>query len=335
MTVQESEELTFGFLLDEAAQLLRIQEPQLCSELTYLYPCVRNKSGNLIDANKSLFQVCETMHNPSFQIITEGPLNSLVSDSMLVDVVSWLGLSIQSLGCLFMLVSRRWKRVFGSASAWNQVELNFPFMGTSAGGGSSYTHLLDHEAGLPRIAKLKVVHISLVSPRLRIWLGQLRHDNIHYSGSSSSGGRGFMAWISSALSTSPIAKPKRNVVVVLGESTQRSEALHEAVASILPESSMRAIADAGIDTFDEYVNIQFANHNYKHTDRRLKVLGDERLFFVTGPVSVCTAISYLGCISTIGTYSLCAVVFFFSLSLSLSLYIYIYIYIHLSLFLTH
>ena len=38
---------------------------------------------------------------------------------------------------------------------------------------------------------------------------------------------------------------------------------------------------------------------------RLKVLGDERLFFVTGPVSVCTAISYLGCISTIGTYSLC------------------------------
>ena len=29
VTVQESEELTFGFLLDEAAQLLRIQEPQL------------------------------------------------------------------------------------------------------------------------------------------------------------------------------------------------------------------------------------------------------------------------------------------------------------------
>ena len=299
VTVKESEELTFGFLLEEAVQLLRIQEPAVTKELRYVFG-LRNSSGLIIERSRSLFQVCEIMFDPTFTIVTEGPLNSLVSDTMLCDIVSWLGLSVQSLGCLFMFVSRRWKRIFGSSRAWSQVELNFPFIGTSAGDCSSYTKQLHYEAGLPRIAKLKVIHISLVSPRLRIWLGQ-EHESLH---SSTSKG-GILSWFSSVFTPSINTKPAlKNTVVVVGESIARTESLHEAFACILPESSMKVIAcpnAAGIDAFND-VNVQFGynNKNHNHADARFKVLGDERLFIVTGDAQTCLAIlSAVGYITTI------------------------------------
>ena len=163
ITISEDENITFRFLENE---VISLYYEHFKVQLKYIHG-FKNIQGYTIRKEADLWSTCSNIFKPSFLLVTEGPINSLLNDSHLRNAVAWLGFSISLLGRL-MQVSVRWRRVFSSNECWKNLSLNYAYLGR---GVSGYAKWLEEDSGLPAYNALRVLSISLTNSRLRIWLG--------------------------------------------------------------------------------------------------------------------------------------------------------------------
>ena len=235
VTVQRDENLTFSFLETEAVNLFKMYSKSARSKLKFIKG-LRTPHGIFMESDANIFQICSNFPSlPSFILCGEGPVNHMINDALLRKSVSYLGFDIDLLGNTLMLVCKKWKRVFSSDDCWDDLELNFPFMGTSAlsSDAAGYKQWLINDYGLPKYCALKVLNVALKSPRLKIWLGNQQH-NEHMKTTTSSDG--FLSWF---FNTNDVRSACNLILLVSDPSASTSSKnLHKAISWQLPHSAI-------------------------------------------------------------------------------------------------
>ena len=191
----------------------------------------RGISGAFMRKEADLWSTCEAqsqfLKRPQFLLVQDCPLNHLLTDSHLREVVQWLGYSISLLGVL-MVVNQRFKRVFSSDKCWSNMQLSYPYFGM---GSSGYDKWLVEEAGLPAYNVLRVLSISLTSSRLRIWLGNTKAIGNDWLD---------LSFFKRIFGAKVAPEPKQPLVLMVGLSTSGIRQLHKNLAFLLPDSVITA-----------------------------------------------------------------------------------------------